>query len=166
MCLTWNIWNIRNAQRKKVCQYWYLDPLGETWSKCSRIWPVYMTMKLLPRYPRATNTPGDTRKKIIRRARLNMRKNFFTVRVGQVWNKLPEVVAFAACVEKSTELNWNDVLRDVIFSNALTSMRFNLTVGDLRAWASDYVLANLLKGTPLVHVRYLYKFCAVGYQKI
>ena len=35
----------------------------ETWSKFSRLWPVYMIMKLLPRYLRATNTPGDTREK-------------------------------------------------------------------------------------------------------
>ena len=31
--------------------------------KFSRLWPVYMIMKLLPRYLRATNTPGDTREK-------------------------------------------------------------------------------------------------------
>ena len=48
---------------KYVCQHWYLDALWETWSKFSRLWPVYTIMKLLPRYLRATNTPGNTREK-------------------------------------------------------------------------------------------------------
>ena len=51
--------------------------------------------EVAPTIPRATNTPGDTKKNFIRGARLNLRKNFFTVRVGQVWYKLPDEVVMA-----------------------------------------------------------------------
>ena len=49
--------------------------------------------EVTPTIPKGNeHTRGHQRKIFIRGARLNLRKNFFTVRVGQVWNKLPEEV--------------------------------------------------------------------------
>ena len=52
--------------------------------------------EVTPTIPKGNeHTRGHQRKIFIRGARLNLRKNFFTVRVGQVWNKLSEEVVMA-----------------------------------------------------------------------
>ena len=50
------------------------------------------------------HTRGHQRKRIIRGARLNLRKNFFTVSVGQVWNKPQEEVVMAKDVNSFKRL--------------------------------------------------------------
>ena len=50
------------------------------------------------------HTRGHQRNFFIRGARLNLRKNFFTVRVGQVWNKLPGEVIMAKDVNSFKRL--------------------------------------------------------------
>ena len=57
------------------------------------------------------HTRGHQRKIFIRGARLNLRNNFFTVRAGQVWNKLPEEVVMAKNVNAFKRLldeHWKD----------------------------------------------------------
>ena len=68
--------------------------------------------KVTPTIPKGNELArGHQRKKFIRGARLNLRKNFFTVRVGQVWNKLPEEVVMAKNVNSFKRLcdkHWKD----------------------------------------------------------
>ena len=62
-------------------------------------------MKSLSRYPRATITPGDTREKeSLEEPGLTYEKNFFTVSVGQVWNKPQEEVVMAKDVNSFKRL--------------------------------------------------------------
>ena len=68
--------------------------------------------EVTPTIPKGNeHTRGHQRKIFIRGARLNLRKNFFTVRVGQVWNKLPEDVVLAKDVNAFKRLldkHWKD----------------------------------------------------------
>ena len=68
--------------------------------------------EVTPTIPKGNeHTRGHQRKIFIRGARLNLRKNFFTVRVGQVWNKLPEEVVMAKDVNAFKRLldkHWKD----------------------------------------------------------
>ena len=68
--------------------------------------------EVTPTIPKGNeHTRGRQRKNFIRGARLNLRKNFFTVRVGQVWNKLPEEVVMAKDVNAFKRLldkYWKD----------------------------------------------------------
>ena len=68
--------------------------------------------EVTPTIPKGNeHTRGHQRKIFIRGARLNLRKNFFTVRVGQVWNELPEEVFMAKDVNAFKRLldkHWKD----------------------------------------------------------
>ena len=67
-----------------------------------------MIMKLLPLQRTHQGTPE---KKFFRGASLNLQKNLFTVRVGQVWNKLPEEMIMAKDVNPFKRLldkHWKD----------------------------------------------------------
>ena len=56
--------------------------------------------EVTPTIPKGNeHTRGHQRKMFIRGARLNLRNNFFTVRFGQVWNKLPEEVVMAKDIQ-------------------------------------------------------------------
>ena len=55
------------------------------------------------------HTRGHKRNIFIRGARLNLRKNLFTVRVVQVWNKLPEEVVMAKdSFKRLLDKHWKD----------------------------------------------------------
>ena len=68
--------------------------------------------EVTPTIPKGNeHTRGHQRKIFIRGARLNLRKNFFTVRVGQVWNKLPEEVVMAKdlnAFKRLLDKHWKD----------------------------------------------------------
>ena len=69
--------------------------------------------EVTPTIPKGNgHTRGHKRKIFTRGTRINSQKNFFTVRVGQVWNKLPKEVVMVKDVNSfmhlSLDMHWKD----------------------------------------------------------